>query len=77
VQGVGFRMNARAEALGLGLSGSARNLADGSVEVLVEGEEESVQQLIDWLRVGPRFASVAGVEISDLAESGFTGFEVG
>jgi acylphosphatase len=77
VQGVGFRMNTRAEALRLGISGSARNLADGSVEVVAQGDRESVDELIGWLRTGPRFATVHSVEHTDIdVVEGFGGFEV-
>lgn len=59
VQGVGFRYSTRQEALKLGLAGYARNLDDGSVEVLACGEAEQVEALLDWLRDGgPRSARV-------------------
>lgn len=59
VQGVGFRYSTRQEALKLGLAGYARNLDDGSVEVLACGEAEQVEALLDWLRAGgPRSARV-------------------
>lgn len=47
VQGVGFRYSTRQEALKLGLGGYARNLDDGSVEVLACGEAEQVEALLD------------------------------
>ena len=50
VQGVGFRWWTRSRALELGLSGSARNLADGRVEVVAEGQRETCQILLDLLR---------------------------
>ena len=65
VQGVGFRMNTRAQATRLGLSGFARNLVDGSVEVEVQGEESAVDRLLEWLHSGPRFASVASVDVEE------------
>lgn len=59
VQGVGFRYSTQREAKARGLKGYARNLDDGSVEVLVCGEEDAVQDLIRWLKAGgPRSASV-------------------
>ncbi|MDR3387021.1 MAG: acylphosphatase [Rudaea sp.] len=61
VQGVCFRASARDEALRLKLTGHARNLADGSVEVLACGEESALEQLERWLRVGPPAACVTGV----------------
>jgi acylphosphatase len=56
VQGVGFRYSTQREALRLGLTGYARNLDDGSVEVLACGEEEQVAALIAWLKAGGRAA---------------------
>lgn len=59
VQGVGFRYSTRQEALRLGLAGYARNLDDGSVEVVASGEGAQVEALLKWLRAGgPRSARV-------------------
>ncbi|WP_312042856.1 acylphosphatase [Erwinia sp.] len=59
VQGVGFRYTTQHEARARGLKGYARNLDDGSVEVLACGEEEEVNALIAWLKAGgPRSARV-------------------
>lgn len=62
VQGVGFRYSTQAEARTLGVLGYARNLDDGSVEVLAWGEAEQVDALIAWLKAGgPRSARVEKV----------------
>ncbi len=59
VQGVGFRYSTQREALQLGVTGYARNLDDGGVEVLACGEAEQVEKLIAWLKAGgPRSARV-------------------
>lgn len=58
VQGVRFRIATRDEALRLGLRGHARNLADGSVEVLAAGEEVAIAALQRWLQHGPPLARV-------------------
>ncbi|MFC3651879.1 acylphosphatase [Dyella humi] len=58
VQGVFFRASARNEALRLGLHGHARNLADGSVEVIASGSDDAMYQLEQWLRQGPPAARV-------------------
>ncbi|KGT94229.1 acylphosphatase [Erwinia typographi] len=59
VQGVGFRYSTQQQAKALHLKGYARNLEDGSVEVLACGEESDVHSLISWLKAGgPRSASV-------------------
>jgi Acylphosphatases len=76
VQGVGFRVNTRERARRLGLTGSAQNLPDGTVEVEVEGTEAAVADLLAWLGNGPRWARVTGVAVEDLDPTGGTGFEL-
>lgn len=76
VQGVGYRMHCSREAKRLGLSGTVRNRADGSVEVVAEGDADLVTQLIDWCRTGPPFADVRGVTTSDEAPEGVRSFRV-
>ena len=61
VQGVFFRASARDQAQRLRLSGHARNLADGSVEVVACGEEAALAELELWLHQGPQYARVTGV----------------
>jgi len=51
VQGVGFRAFVRRKALMLGLTGYAKNMPDGSVEVVAQGEETAIERLIEELRV--------------------------
>jgi acylphosphatase len=63
VQGVFYRSSSRRKALELGLTGWVRNLPDGRVEIVVEGEEDQVEKLIDWCRKGPPSADVKGLEI--------------
>ena len=62
VQGVGFRAATRLQARALGLRGHARNLDDGSVEVLAEGEAQALEALAQWLEDGPPAARVARVQ---------------
>jgi len=80
VQGVYFRHSTRLEAERLALSGYARNLPDGSVEVAVRGAAAAVEQLHRWLHRGPKSARVAAVQEMELAldEAGpaSEGFEV-
>jgi acylphosphatase len=66
VQGVFFRASTREQAVRLGVTGYARNLPDGQVEVLVCGEPQAVGQLKDWLRVGPPQAVVSVVACEPL-----------
>lgn len=67
VQGVFFRASAQREARRLGVTGHARNHADGSVEVLACGEAAAVAALVEWLRRGPPLAEVAEVRVEDHA----------
>jgi acylphosphatase len=68
VQGVYFRHSARLEAKRLGVRGLARNLPDGSVEVLAQGSQGSVDALRQWLHRGPAHARVEAVREYDAAE---------
>ncbi len=61
VQGVFFRASTRFEAERLEITGYARNLSDGRVEVLACGEKDAIDQLQVWLTKGPPQASVRGV----------------
>jgi acylphosphatase len=75
VQGVWFRASAREQALALHLVGFARNLRDGSVEVVAQGEDAALAALEAWLHQGPPMADVAEVQREELASSlTFTGF---
>lgn len=65
VQGVFFRAGTQAEARRLNLTGWARNLADGRVEVVACGNRQAVAELADWLQHGPPRAEVDAVEAVD------------
>jgi acylphosphatase len=64
VQGVGFRQYTVAEAQRLGVYGWVRNLPDGRVEALAEGEKEAVDALLAWCKHGPRLARVDEIKVS-------------
>ncbi|MGH2755834.1 MAG: acylphosphatase [Actinomycetota bacterium] len=66
VQGVFFRATCRDVADDAGVDARASNLADGRVEVIVEGAPNGVQRVIEWCRAGPPHARVTGVEVTDL-----------
>jgi acylphosphatase len=65
VQGVGFRYHTAMHAQAIGVTGYARNQADGSVEVLAEGNREQVEALHGHLIQGPRYAHVADAEYTE------------
>ncbi|HJZ85609.1 MAG TPA: acylphosphatase [Polyangia bacterium] len=77
VQGVAFRWSAERAARRLGLCGWVRNRPDGSVEVLAEGPEPVLQELLAWCREGPPGARVSGVAEKWLEATGeLTRFEI-
>lgn len=76
VQGVYFRGSTRGEAVRLGVSGYARNLSDGRVEVLACGERAAVSELCAWLRTGPPMARVSTVTCEPREYQPCSGFSV-
>jgi len=74
VQGVFFRASTREQARLLGLTGYARNLPDGRVEVLACGAPDAVARLRDWLRIGPAAARVTGIACEAVPWQALTGF---
>ncbi|AZQ83878.1 acylphosphatase [Colwellia sp. Arc7-635] len=62
VQGVYFRASSQQVAIDHGLSGYARNLTDGDVEVLMCGNQHDVDKMLAWLAQGPEHAEVTGVK---------------
>lgn len=76
VQGVSFRWTCRDVAERLGLAGWVRNAADGSVEVVAEGTERALAELVAWCRQGPPHAAVTDVEEAVETVRGEVGFEI-
>jgi len=68
VQGVGFRYFTIARAKSLGIRGWVRNLPDGSVETLIHGQDEAIDEMIGLLREGPLTAVVADLKIEERGE---------
>ncbi len=64
VQGVFFRDHTQRWASSLGLAGWVRNLGDGRVEAVVEGEKEKIEDLVGYLKQGPPLARVEDVVVS-------------
>jgi acylphosphatase len=76
VQGVFFRAEARARAESFGVAGWIRNVPDGAVEAVFEGEDERVESMVEWCRRGPAGAEVEAVEVEREEPVGETGFRV-
>lgn len=77
VQGVFFRSSTRDKALELGIAGWVRNLGDGRVEAVFEGNQENVEKMVEWCRRGPQYALVENVEVvSEEYKGEFKGFAV-
>ncbi|MBZ9820917.1 acylphosphatase [Mesorhizobium sp. CA4] len=76
VQGVSYRVWARAEAIRLGLTGWVRNEPDGSVTALIAGADAAVTAMIERLWQGPRGALVLKVEIEEAADDAPTDFKI-
>ncbi len=77
VQGVFFRESTRREAMKLEITGYAKNLADGTVEVIACGEEAALTQFTRWLHHGPEYANVEQVQIQAKVLRPFTDFTTG
>jgi acylphosphatase len=69
VQGVGFRYFVGRHADTHQLHGYARNLADGRVEFLLQGDKASVQRVLEQIHRGPSYAKVNGVEVEEIEAS--------
>lgn len=77
VQGVGFRYAARDAAGESDVAGWVRNLPDGSVEIVAQGQPAAVARMVAWAERGPRHAAVDRVVVErETPEGGLTGFEI-
>jgi len=76
VQGVGYRYFVMREADALGVTGFARNLPDGSVEIVAEGDDGVLADFEGRLRKGPSFARVSNIERAAVAPRGDSGFHI-
>ncbi len=77
VQGVFFRSYTREKASELGLTGWVRNLPDGRVEALFEGDEDEIKWMIAWCHKGPPSAHVTNVQVTwDEYQGEFNSFDI-
>ena len=70
VQGVGFRATCRRAARQAGVAGWVRNLSDGLVEAVFEGEPAAVEAMVRWCRSGPSWATVSSVAVEEEEPTG-------
>ncbi|MRI35340.1 acylphosphatase [Endozoicomonas sp. OPT23] len=77
VQGVWFRGSAQQQAKKLGITGWAKNLPDGRVEVLMCGDVASLDSLQQWLKKGPPLARVDDLKVSEESHQAFSEFTTG
>ena len=66
VQGVGFRYATLKKANELGITGWIKNRIDGKVETVIEGENDSLKQMLSWLKKGPSQANITDTEVQEL-----------
>ncbi len=74
VQGVFYRDSCRQEAQEKGIAGSARNLPDGRVEIILEGDKNAVERMTEWCQKGSDMARVDSVEVEEQEPQGESGF---
>lgn len=76
VQGVGYRLSTRKEAVKLGVKGWVKNLPDDRVEAVLEGKKTAVEQMIQWCHHGPEAAVVKDVQVEQETPEGLPEFQV-
>ncbi len=76
VQGIFFRQFIKEKADELGLKGFARNLDDGRVEVIVEGKDENVNEMLGACKQGPAQSDIKNTESEEIKHQGFDGFKI-
>ena len=76
VQGVWFRASAKEEADKNGITGFARNLPDGRVEVIASGDKEKIAAFYVWLKHGPTRAQVTDASYEEIIEQSHQQFDV-
>ena len=76
VQGVGFRYSCAATARMHEVRGWVTNRLDGTVEAVFEGDPDAVGALVEWMRTGPAWAHVTGVDVAEEPSAGETTFEI-
>ena len=77
VQGVFYRDSTRKKAVELGLVGTVKNLPDGTVQIVAEGEQQQLDALVQWARQGPPASEVSHLDITTEEPAGlFESFKI-
>jgi acylphosphatase len=76
VQGVNYRQIAKERAIELGITGTVKNLRDGSVHIIATGTKEQLNELINWCRKGTVRAVVENLEVKELPLQSFERFSI-
>lgn len=76
VQGVMFRKHIEEQANKIGVRGFVRNMEDGRVEVVIEGTDEKVREMLEVCKAGTQHAQVRNIEVNEIKYQGFEGFKV-
>ncbi|WP_248896518.1 acylphosphatase [Haloplanus halobius] len=76
VQGVYYRANTRDAARARGVDGWVRNLSDGRVEAVFEGDEDAVEAMVEWCHTGSPAADVRDVDVTYEEPAGESGFSI-
>lgn len=76
MHGVFFRASMAEQAASRGVSGWVRNMADGSVQAFVEGEDEKVMRIVEWAKHGPPRARVDSVTVEKVRLKNSKGFRI-
>lgn len=77
VQGVFYREKTRKQAEKIGVTGWVKNLADGRVEAIFEGDRDKVEKMVNWARKGPIWAKIEALDVVWEDHHGeFNGFEI-
>lgn len=76
VQGVWFRDSTKEQAKQLNISGWAKNLPDGRVEIVASGERANLDELYEWLQDGPKLANVTDCTREELSWYDYMDFEI-
>lgn len=76
VQGVGYRFSAKKAAEKMNITGTIKNLPDGSVQIYASGDSLNMQRFIEWCDEGPTLAKVTQVIAIDIPYQGFKTFSI-